>query len=182
MPVEDLGALPGGPGEPAGVPGDPDPQAVGPVRAGCAHNARKAHPERPAAAVAGPAADRADTTTIAVVGASANPDRAGYEVYSYLVGTGDYRVYPVNPTITEIDGAPTYPSLADLPEPVDLVDVFRRSSELPAVLADAGNAGAPQDPVAAAGDSPIRTWPTGRGGGITVVMDCCLKVDHQRYR
>ncbi len=77
-----------------------------------------------------------DTTSIAVVGASANPDRAGHEVYSYLVGTGDYRMYPVNPTITEIDGAPTYPSLADLPEPVDLVDVFRRSSELPGVLTD----------------------------------------------
>ncbi|MFN8228578.1 MAG: CoA-binding protein [Mycobacterium sp.] len=124
-----------------------------------------------------------DTTTIAVVGASANPDRAGYEVYSYLVGTGDYRVYPVNPTITEIDGAPTYPSLADLPEPVDLVDVFRRSSELPAVLAD----------VLAMPVRPRTLWlqlglsdqdvaQRAEAAGITVVMDRCLKVDHQRYR
>jgi len=124
-----------------------------------------------------------DTTSIAVVGASANPDRAGHEVYSYLVGTGDYRMYPVNPTITEIDGAPTYPSLADLPEPVDLVDVFRRSSELPGVLTD----------VLAMPVRPRTLWlqlglydpdvaQRAEAAGITVVMDRCLKIDHQLYR
>ncbi len=71
-----------------------------------------------------------ETKTIAVVGASANPNRASHEVYTYLRNTGDYTVYPVNPTISEIDGVPTYPSLADLPVVPDLVDVFRRRSEL----------------------------------------------------
>lgn len=123
-----------------------------------------------------------DTTSIAVVGASANPTRASHEVYSYLVATGAYRVYPVNPTISEIDGAPTYPTLAELPEPVDLVDVFRRSSELPAVLAD----------VLAMPVRPHTLWlqlglsdqdvaRQAEAAGITVVMDRCLKVDHQRY-
>ncbi len=78
----------------------------------------------------------AETRTIAVLGASDKPARPSHEIYSYLVSTGDYQVYPVNPTITEIDGVPTYPRLADLPVVPDMVDVFRRFEELPSVLAD----------------------------------------------
>ena len=77
----------------------------------------------------------AETRTIAVLGASDKPTRPSHEIYSYLVSTGDYQVYPVNPTITEIDGVPTYPGLADLPVVPDMVDVFRRFEELPSVLA-----------------------------------------------
>lgn len=124
-----------------------------------------------------------DTATIAVLGASANPTRASHEVYRYLVGTGEYTVYPVNPSITEIDGAPVYPRLAELPEPPDLVDVFRRSSELPAVLAE----------VLALPHRPKTLWlqqgltdaevaRQARAAGIEVVMDRCLKVDHARLR
>jgi predicted CoA-binding protein len=92
-------------------------------------------------------------------------------------------VYPVNPTISEIDGVPTYPSLADLPVVPDLVDVFRRQSELAAVLAD----------VLALPRPPRTLWlqlglfdeqvaRDAESAGITVVMDRCLKVDHARLR
>ena len=125
----------------------------------------------------------ADTRTIAVLGASANPDRASHDVYRYLVSTGDYTVYPVNPMITEIDGAPTFPSLAALPVVPDLVDVFRRQSELASVFAD----------VLALPSPPKTLWlqlglfdealaAQARAAGIDVVMDRCLKVDHARLR
>lgn len=122
-----------------------------------------------------------DTRTVAVVGASANHSRPSYEIYSYLVATGQYQVYPVNPTISEIDGAPVYPSLADLPVTPDLVDVFRRLDQLPSVLAD----------VLALEPRPKTLWlqqglwhePVGRqaaAAGLQVVMDRCLMVDHAR--
>jgi predicted CoA-binding protein len=121
------------------------------------------------------------TRTIAVVGASANHSRPSYDVYSYLIATSQYQVYPVNPTITEIDGAPVYPSLADLPVVPDLVDVFRRFDQLPSVLAD----------TLALEPHPKTLWlqqglwhePVGRdaaAAGLQVVMDRCLMVDHAR--
>ncbi|HEY5840203.1 MAG TPA: CoA-binding protein [Mycobacterium sp.] len=124
-----------------------------------------------------------ETKTIAVVGASAKPHRASHEVFTYLGNTGDYTLYPVNPTISEIDGVPTYPSLADLPVVPDLVDVFRRRSELAAVL----------DDVLALPQRPKTLWlqlglfdeqvaRDAESAGITVVMDRCLKVDHARLR
>jgi predicted CoA-binding protein len=72
-----------------------------------------------------------DTRTVAIVGASANPSRASYFVYTYLKSTTDYELYLVNPSINEIDGAPVYPSLAALPVIPDLVDVFRKHDDLP---------------------------------------------------
>lgn len=122
-----------------------------------------------------------DTRTIAVLGASANPTRPSHDVYSYLVGTGDYQVYPVNPTITEIDGAPAYASLAELPVVPDLVDVFRRVDELPSVLAE----------VLSLEKRPKTLWlqlglrheqvaRDAAAAGLQVVMDRCLKVDHAR--
>lgn len=122
-----------------------------------------------------------DTRTIAVLGASVNPTRPSHEVYSYLVGTGDYQVYPVNPTITEIDGAPAYASLAELPVVPDLVDVFRRVDELPSVLAE----------VLSLEKRPKTLWlqlglrheqvaRDAAAAGLQVVMDRCLKVDHAR--
>lgn len=56
-----------------------------------------------------------DTRTVAVVGASNNPARPSYRVYQYLARFSHYELYPVNPTISDIDGTPVYPSLADLP-------------------------------------------------------------------
>jgi uncharacterized protein len=125
----------------------------------------------------------AETRTIAVLGASDKPARPSHEIYSYLVSTGDYQVYPVNPTITEIDGVPTYPRLADLPVVPDMVDVFRRFDELPSVLAD----------TLALEQRPKTLWlqqglwheQVGRdaeAAGMHVVMDLCLMVEHARLR
>ena len=125
----------------------------------------------------------AETRTIAVLGASDKPARPSHEIYSYLVSTGDYQVYPVNPTITEIDGVPTYARLADLPVVPDMVDVFRRFEELPSVLAD----------TLALEQRPKTLWlqqglwheQVGRdaeAAGMHVVMDLCLMVEHARLR
>ena len=119
------------------------------------------------------------TRTVAIVGASANPSRASHDVWSYLKSASTYELYLVNPTISEIEGTPVYPSLADLPVVPDLVDVFRRHEYLPAVLEDTIKVGAKvlwlqlglwHEQVARDGDA----------AGLQVVMDRCLKVDHAR--
>ena len=71
-----------------------------------------------------------------MVGASPNPARASNFVATYLLSTSSYEVWFVNPNATEILGRPVYPSLADLPGVPDLVDVFRRMEDIPAVLDD----------------------------------------------
>ena len=71
-----------------------------------------------------------ETRSVAIVGASANPRRASHDVWTYLKSASDYTLYLVNPTISEVDGTPVYPSLADLPVVPDLVDVFRRRDHL----------------------------------------------------
>src|SRR3984893_5946212 len=78
----------------------------------------------------------AETRSIAVVGASDKPTRPSNEIYSYLLATGQFQVYPVNPTITEIDGGQVDSRLAALPGVPDMVDVFGRSDYLPSVLAE----------------------------------------------
>jgi uncharacterized protein len=124
-----------------------------------------------------------ETRTIAVVGASDKPTRPSHEIYAYLVSTGDYQVYPVNPTISGIDGAQAYSRLADLPVVPDMVDVFRRFDELPSVLAD----------VLALDQRPKTLWlqeglwheQVGRNAeaaGMQLVMDRCLMVEHARLR
>ncbi len=123
-----------------------------------------------------------DTRTVAVVGVSDNPARPSNDVFAYLARHSDYRLFPVNPAITEVGGIPAYPSLAALPEVPDMVDVFRRHEELPGVLAD----------VLALTPRPKYLWlqqglrhdtvaQAAREAGMTVVMDRCLKVDHARF-
>jgi predicted CoA-binding protein len=121
-----------------------------------------------------------ETRTVAIVGASANPSRASYFVWTYLKSSSDYDVYLVNPTITEVDGTPVYPTLADLPVVPDLVDVFRRHDDLPSVLDDTIAVGAKtiwlqlglwHEQVA--GDA--------EAAGLQVAMDRCLKIEHARF-
>jgi predicted CoA-binding protein len=125
----------------------------------------------------------ADTRSIAVVGASDKPSRPSNEIYTYLVRTGQYQVFPVNPMITEINGAQVFARLADLPVVPDMVDVFRRLDDLPAVL----------DDVLALEQRPKTLWlqeglwhdEVGRAAeaaGLQVVMDRCLMVEHARLR
>jgi uncharacterized protein len=121
------------------------------------------------------------TRTIAVVGASANPARASHFVATYLLSSStDYTVWFVNPRETSILGRPVYPSLADLPESPDLVDVFRRSEELPAVAADAIAIGA-QTFWAQLGLRNLEAAGTAHQAGLAVVMDRCLKIEHARF-
>jgi predicted CoA-binding protein len=121
-----------------------------------------------------------ETRTVAIVGASANPSRASYFVWTYLKSSSDYDVYLVNPTITEVEGTPVYPTLADLPVVPDLVDVFRRHDDLPSVLDDTIAVGAKtiwlqlglwHEQVA--GDA--------EAAGLQVAMDRCLKIEHARF-
>lgn len=78
-----------------------------------------------------------ETKTIAIVGVSANPDRPSHGVYRYLAAHSPYRIFLVNPTISELDGETVYPSLQALPETPDLVDVFRRHEELAGIAQEA---------------------------------------------
>ena len=117
--------------------------------------------------------------TIAIVGLSANPLRASNFVGFYLKRHG-YRVIPVNPGETEILGETSYPSLADIPERVDAVDVFRAPDALPAIAREAvaidGGALWCQFGVINAEGARIA-----EEGGLEVVMDRCLKIEHARY-
>src|SRR3989304_123936 len=76
------------------------------------------------------------TKTIAVVGLSDKPDRDSYQIASYLQQQG-YRIIPVNPRVNEVRGEKAYPSLRDVPDPVDVVDIFRRSEDVPPIVEDA---------------------------------------------
>jgi uncharacterized protein len=77
-----------------------------------------------------------DLKNIAVVGMSKNEEKPAHFVPKYLIERG-YNVIPVNPTITEVLGRKSYPSIADMPDDVDVVDVFRRSEDVPVVVMDA---------------------------------------------
>ena len=117
--------------------------------------------------------------TIAIVGLSSNELRASNFVGYYLRRHG-YRVIPVNPRETEILGQACYPRLLDVPEPVDVVNVFRVPEVLPEIAGEAVAIGAGalwcQFGVINAEGARIA-----EDGGVTVIMDRCLKVEHARY-
>ncbi|WP_454787647.1 CoA-binding protein [Mycolicibacterium lutetiense] len=121
-----------------------------------------------------------ETRSVAIVGASANPARASHEVWTYLKSATAYTLYLVNPTITEVDGTPVYPSLAALPEVPDLVDVFRRHDEIPHVLADAIAVGA-KTLWLQLGLRHDQVARDGAAAGLTVIQDLCLKVEYARF-
>jgi predicted CoA-binding protein len=117
--------------------------------------------------------------TIAVVGLSSNPLRASYFVGYYLQRRG-YRVIPVNPAEREILGEPCFKTLADVPVPVDIVNVFRTPDALPGIAEEAVAMGARtlwcQFTVINEEGARIA-----ERAGLSVVMDRCLKVEHARY-
>ena len=122
----------------------------------------------------------ANARVIAVVGHSDNPERTSYRIAQYLRRAG-YTVYPVNPTVAQIDGEPSYPSLKDVPEPIDIVDVFRRSEFLPGVVEDAIAAGA-KTVWSQLGVYDEAAQQRALDAGLNVVMDRCIKVEHARLR
>ncbi len=117
--------------------------------------------------------------TIAIVGLSANELRASNFVGYYLKRHG-FRVIPVNPRETEILGEKSYASLADIPEPVDVVNVFRAPDALPGIAREtvAIGAGALWCQFNVINEEGARI---AEEGGVTVIMDRCLKVEHARY-
>jgi predicted CoA-binding protein len=117
--------------------------------------------------------------TVAVVGLSRNELRASYFVGYYLKRHG-YRVIPVNPREPEILGEKSFKSLADVPVPIDIVNVFRAPDALPAIAREAVAAGAKtlwcQFTVINEEGARIA-----EAGGMTVIMDRCIKVEHARF-
>ena len=117
--------------------------------------------------------------TIAIVGLSPNELRASNFVGYYLKRHG-YRVIPVNPRESEILGEKCYAALADIPEPVDVVNVFRAPDALPGIAREAVAIGAGtlwcQFNVINLEGARIA-----EEGGLTVIMDRCIKVEHARY-
>jgi uncharacterized protein len=120
-----------------------------------------------------------NSKTIAIVGLSDNELRASHFVGYYLKRHG-YQVIPVNPRKTEILGQKCYPSLLDVPEPVDIVDVFRAPDALPGIARDAVaiHAGTLWCQFGVINEEGARI---AEEGGLTVIMDRCLKVEHARY-
>jgi uncharacterized protein len=117
--------------------------------------------------------------TIAVVGLSSRPDRAGFYVPAYLQKFG-YRIIPVNPHLKEALGEKAYPDLLALTEPVDLVLIFQRSEAVPPFVDQAIQIGAR----AIWMQLGIRNQPAAekaRQAGLEVVMDACMLVEHQRW-
>ena len=121
-----------------------------------------------------------EAVTIAMVGASDDPYYASFEIARYLRGQG-YIVYPVNPTIDEADGHPTYDTLADVPAPIDIVNVFRKSDYLPDIMDDAAAVGA-KTVWAQLGVVDIDGDATRRAleAGLNVATDLCIRTEHQR--
>jgi predicted CoA-binding protein len=116
--------------------------------------------------------------TIAIVGLSDKPERDSYRVAEYLQAQG-FRIIPVNPIVTSVLGERSYASVTDIPDQVDVVDIFRKPEAVGPVVDEAIAAGARivwmQLSVVnhAAAESA-------RAAGLEVVMDRCMKVEHQR--
>jgi len=111
--------------------------------------------------------------TIAVVGLSSKPDRPSHKVASYLREQG-YRIIPVNPTEKEILGGLCYPNLASIPESVDVVDIFRRSEEVPPIVEEAIKIGA-KAVWMQEGVINEKAAARAREAGLMVVMDKCMR-------
>jgi uncharacterized protein len=120
------------------------------------------------------------TRTIAMVGASTDPWRPSFGVAGYLARAG-YRVVPVNPTSVgrSLHGEPFRASLADVGEPVDLVNVFRRPEFVPGVLEEAIAIGAPAVWLQLGIRHPLAPQ-RAREAGIALVMDRCISIEHRR--
>jgi len=118
--------------------------------------------------------------TIAVVGLSSNPERTSNRVASYLQEQG-YRIIPVNPNETQVLGETCYAELGDVPEKIDVVDVFRKSDDVPPVIDAAIKAGVK----AVWMQEGIVNEPAAkkaRQAGIKVVMDKCMLKEHHKLK
>lgn len=119
-----------------------------------------------------------DAKTIAVVGLSSSPGRESLGVAKYLQDRG-YRIIPVNPSETEVLGERAYPTLADVPGSIDVVDVFRRAADTPPIAEQAVAVGAKvlwlQDGIVS--DEARRI---AEDAGLTVIMGVCIRTTDRR--
>lgn len=120
------------------------------------------------------------TRSIAMVGYSNKRHRDSYKVATFLQEQG-YLLYPVNPQLSEAEGKPCYSSLREIPGPIDLVNVFRRAEFLPSIIEDAI---AIQAKVlwTQLGIIDLQAAHIATEAGLTVIMDSCIKIEHQRLQ
>src|SRR5262249_12611981 len=116
--------------------------------------------------------------TIAVVGLSSNPMRPSHDVTEYMQSAG-YRIIPVNPNEKEVLGEKSYARLEDVPEKIDMVDIFRRSVHVPEVVDSAIRVGA-KVVWMQLGIESEEAAEKARAAGLAVVEDACILVEHRR--
>lgn len=116
--------------------------------------------------------------TIAVVGLSSNPLRPSYEVTQYMQSVG-YRIIPVNPNQREVLGEKSYARLEDVPEKIELVDVFRRAEDVPPVVESAIRVGAKVVWMQLGIENPAAAE-RARAAGLIAIEDACILVEHRR--
>jgi len=117
-----------------------------------------------------------DYRVVAVVGLSGNPERSSYQVAQYLQNHG-YRIIPVNPGCRQVLGEPCYPSLKDIPFPVEVVDIFRNVEAIPSIVDEAIAAGAKAVWMQLGLEEPGLARKA-RKAGLKVVMNRCMKMEH----
>ena len=116
---------------------------------------------------------------IAVVGMSKNEGKPAHFVPKYLIEHG-YNVIPVNPTVTEVLGRKSYPSIADIPDDIDVVDIFRRSDDVPPVVNDAMKKKGIKVIWMQSGIYNEEAERKAKENGIDVVFNRCMMVEHNR--
>jgi len=119
-----------------------------------------------------------ESETIAVVGLSSNPMRPSFGVTEYMQGAG-YRIIPVNPNEAEVLGEKSYARLEDVPEKIDIVNVFRRAEEVPPVVESAIRIGA-KVVWMQSGIENEEAAEKARAAGLLVVEDACILVEHRK--
>lgn len=121
--------------------------------------------------------------TVAVVGLSRDPAKDSHQVARYLKSVG-YRIIPINPFVDEVLGETSYKSLLDVPETVDVVDIFRASEAVPAIVEDAiqlkNRVGSPKVIWMQLGIVNEEAAKKAKEAGFTVVMDKCIMREHNR--
>ena len=118
-----------------------------------------------------------ESKNVAIVGISNKEDRASYQVAKWLQENSHFTLFFVNPVIDEVLGQKTFPSLADIPEQIDIVDVFRKAEDCPSVLEKSIAIGA-KSIWLQLGISNDHVAAKGVAAGMMVVMDRCIKVDY----
>jgi predicted CoA-binding protein len=119
-----------------------------------------------------------ETRTIAVVGLSDKPNRPSYDVAQYMQSQG-YKIIPINPNCQQILGEPCYPDLKSVPEPIDMVNVFRKAEDCWLVAKEAVEVGA-KSLWLQLGISNQEAADYAQEHGLKVVMNRCIKIDHIR--